>query len=418
VTLPSAKDIEREVGSELPRLLEACVEEGALSMDIARVVASYGSVHGISALEALVQLDVLGAGREGKSSGSGSGRGAYIPALFADGARSKLALEEFVEATENGDTIRTVYRYCRGELPHPPSLIIVSGDAGTGKTHLLSAAAARCPQDETVFAHMTDVAMELETARRKCRRAELRSWFASRFTILLDDLHVVAADTELQRELIGLIDGAATRGARIVATSLRPLVRLSGLDEQLRSRLASGLSLRLVPLTENELASLLEKRVKASAGTFPRDVALHLAGIVQGDVRRALSLADRAIGLAKSAGRALTVEVAQTLIAGEEPSQKKRLSSIPPAAFAPGEHKEMAPPLPPFTDRVSLFRDMLDAAENEEEQRLALQIALSERLRELRESGAGAEAVIQIENALELLREGKIEEAMRCMTGP
>ena len=67
-------------------------------------------------------------------------------------------------------------------------------------------------------------------------------------------------------------------------------------------------------------------------------------------------------------------------------------------------------------DKASMFKDMLDAAESEEEQSLALQIALGERLRQLREEGGDPEARKKLEQALELLRDGNAEEAIRCMS--
>ena len=61
------------------------------------------------------------------------------------------------------------------------------------------------------------------------------------------------------------------------------------------------------------------------------------------------------------------------------------------------------------------FKEMLEGAESQEEQALALQIALSERLRQLREKGEDEKAIRILEKALDLLREGKVEQAIRCV---
>jgi len=56
------------------------------------------------------------------------------------------------------------------------------------------------------------------------------------------------------------------------------------------------------------------------------------------------------------------------------------------------------------------FKEMLADAESEEEENLALQIAVSERLRQLREEGGKSETIKFVEKILSLLREGKRED--------
>ena len=48
---------------------------------------------------------------------------------------------------------------------------------------------------------------------------------------------------------------------------------------------------------------------------------------------------------------------------------------------------------------------------------LALQIAIGERVRQMREQGGDAELMQRFEYALELLRDGNMEEAIRCVGG-
>jgi len=62
------------------------------------------------------------------------------------------------------------------------------------------------------------------------------------------------------------------------------------------------------------------------------------------------------------------------------------------------------------------FKDMLAEAENEKEQALALQIALGERIRQIRTEQGDVKEIRKLEQALELLRENRIEEAIRCVS--
>ena len=56
---------------------------------------------------------------------------------------------------------------------------------------------------------------------------------------------------------------------------------------------------------------------------------------------------------------------------------------------------------------------MLAEAENEEERSLALQIALGERLRQLNKANGDPKVIEKFERALDLLREGRTEEAIK-----
>ena len=62
------------------------------------------------------------------------------------------------------------------------------------------------------------------------------------------------------------------------------------------------------------------------------------------------------------------------------------------------------------------FKEMLAGAESEEEQALALQIALGERIRQLRNEQKDVKDIPKLEQALELLRERKMEEAIQCVS--
>ena len=61
------------------------------------------------------------------------------------------------------------------------------------------------------------------------------------------------------------------------------------------------------------------------------------------------------------------------------------------------------------------FKEMVAESDTEEEQSLALQIALGERIRQMRKDGTDAQAVSRLELALKMLREGDMEGATKCL---
>gem|GEM_PF-4439276 len=110
----------------------------------------------------------------------------------------------------------------------------------------------------------------------------------------------------------------------------------------------------------------------------------------------------------------LTLDAAREFLAPQDAPGRAGGIPVPdPGAPTSGYHQE--PKLPQTV--VSRFKEMLDEAESEDEQALALQIALGERIRQLRKEEGTEEAVEKLEQALNLLRQGRPTQARQTRGG-
>jgi hypothetical protein len=162
------------------------------------------------------------------------------------------------------------------------------------------------------------------------------------------------------------------------------------------------------------------------------DVVDYLADHITDDVRRLKAAVTQLLTLHEGAQTPLTIDMANAVV----PLQEGVHGSTKGSKSAPLDHDAAEPQVSTDLDvEMSRFEDMLAgldskdreasamrllkkmlaSAESKEEQSLALQIALGERIRQLRNEKGDPEAVQQLEQALNLLREGRMEEAIRCV---
>lgn len=290
----------------------------------------------------------------------------------------------------------------------PCTPLIIHGQAGTGKTHLLSALAVATGDRRRVY---WDCA-ELRGLRNGVQRFALWAEAATADLILIDDLDGLADCWDVANELAAVIDHCTSRGARTVATCRGAVLGCQGLSPRLRERLGASVATLLRVADLGERCSLIRHFCGAIA--LGSEVIDWLAARVAKDLHR-LRACSLQLAAVQTESRA-QLDVARARVVLEE-------AGLLDAAQGAVKEGEILPPsrrmsgvFPQGDDvagRKARFKQMLTEAETDDEKRLALEIALGERLRELRGDTANDELRIRFERALSLLRGGSLEEALR-----
>ena len=182
--------------------------------------------------------------------------------------------------------------------------LYLAGPAGTGKTHLLVAAARAAagfyldPGAEPGIGPA--VTEGLETARLVC----------------LDGVGAAAGHPDWEQALFRLFNTLESAGTPLIVADRAPPARLGLRLPDLASRLASGPVLGLAALGEPELGRVLVSRARARGIELPPQVAAYVVARERRDVPHLLALLDRLDRHSLAAQRPVTIPFVRSLIEG------------------------------------------------------------------------------------------------------
>jgi chromosomal replication initiation ATPase DnaA len=242
-------------------------------------------------------------------------------------------LEELVEGASN----RLAFGVARGVGEEPgagPNPLLIVGEAGVGKTHLLHAIGnALLAQGQRgvvcVGAHAFEAAVE--EANKVDGLVAWRRRFRWAGALLIDDVHLLAGRGGVQDELSTLLDLLLSTGRQVAFTSAVPVAELSGLSPQLLSRLASGIVVE-VPRPDREVRLGIIRRL-LSATEAGDDAALveYLASRPVDSVRALHALVQRVLRASEGGRTPLGHALARQIL--ETPA---RVTPSRPATARPG----------------------------------------------------------------------------------
>ena len=292
----------------------------------------------------------------------------------------------------------------RGSVPLGFNPLYIYSDVGLGKTHLLSAIANAAKGRRAILINMADLELEEERGRRLGTRSHTREWLVEADILLFDDIQLCEDSEALQLEVFAVLNHMIREGRMTAIASDVPPTRLRGITSRLISRLGSGVIVGLAMGDKNERAGILGRHL--GERELPREVIDYLAENVTDSVRRLKAAANQLIAMEDRLHIKATVELARAVVPMAEDIVSSSLHT-PVVAEEASAGRSGGDPV------VNRFKEMLTGAESQEEQTLALEIALSKRLRQLRLEGGSPERFKQLEVALESLRNGKLEQALR-----
>ena len=330
----------------------------------------------------------------------------WRPAFINRIGRTQHRVDNYI-VSDNNRALYDLLKYkVAKENKHRGEIFYVRAQPGIGKSHLLISLEGHAKRRACLI-NVGDLELELERALRTRERAELYKWILSFDILLLDDLQQARDNNMLQTELRRLIVHQIDRQGIVVAVGNSGVCSPAMLAPELGTVLDSGTMLTLSLPDENARRRILDTYFGED---IPDDAAEYLAMNVSRSVRQLLGATTQLISLSEQTGTPITKDMARAVL--PLPSDLQHPTSLIPSAgsmFPENDDANKAP------NRADFFREILAAAENEEEQALALQIAIGQRLRELREQEINDETVLKMEMALSLLRDGKLEEAITCI---
>jgi len=188
-------------------------------------------------------------------------------------AAAKPSLDNYVAGT-NAEALEHVRSLARGELKE--AVVYLWGETGSGRTHLLRAAASASPA--------------LVTA---------------------DD--VATLDAAAQQALFSAINAAREGGPAVLAAGDAPPAQL-GLREDLRTRLGWGLVYHLKPLSDAEKALYLRNEASRRGFALSDEVVWYLLNHLPRDLGRLRTILERLDQHSLARQRAVTLPLVREVL--------------------------------------------------------------------------------------------------------
>ncbi len=398
--------------------------------------------------------------------------GTYVPALLGAVPTPSMTFESFVPCPKNAFACRLGRAFAAQDGPLETfTPLYVYGNVGTGKTHLLTALAQSAAVRRVLLLSAEDLEAEAARAAHHAARAELRRWVAGHDMVLIDDLHLGTRVPAVERELCAIVSLCERWETPLAVTADTPPEELPGASRRLQSLLSGGV-IAAIQVCDAEDRAEVARRVLAGVEA-PAEAITYLATHADQSMRQLVGAVRQLAAISEVMELPGGVDLARAIIplpedlagytddlrgaaeprepraeeealgdtvdnamgqATEEPlSQPQGVAG--PASQRTGDERAHAPRSDPegeteaveppamFTEHAGQtpasgshpmrerFKEMLREADTPAQQALALQIALGERIRELRATGREGE-VAPLEEALELVRAGRTRQAL------
>ena len=214
-------------------------------------------------------------------------------------------------------------------LPFNP--LYLYGGVGLGKTHLLHAIAwcirGREPSRRVVYLSAERFMYEFVRAIRRKDTVTFKERFRSADVLLIDDIQFICDKESTQEEFLHTLDALLDHRCQVVVSGDRAPSRLDGMGERLRSRLAGGLAIDILPATyELRLGILHAKAGSLGVADAPREVLEFLARKITSNVRELEMALNRIVAHVALLGGAITLQMTEAVLHEALGATKQRIT--------------------------------------------------------------------------------------------
>ena len=168
--------------------------------------------------------------------------------------------------------------------------LLIYGDSGLGKTHLLNAIAnvirRNDPRAKIVYVKGDDFINEFIELVRSGRGSEFRAKYREADLLLVDDVQFVAGKEQVQNEFFHTFNNLYESGRQIVLTSDRPPSEMTLLDDRLRTRFEWGLLADVKPPDFETRLAIVKNKAAILGMDLPDQIATMIAQKVTANVRQ------------------------------------------------------------------------------------------------------------------------------------
>lgn len=196
--------------------------------------------------------------------------------------------DNFVSGPSNDQAFAAAQRVGSGAIDFNP--LVIYGGTGLGKSHLMHAtgnALKRLGNKRVMY--VTAETFVNDFTRTLHDKTKSMEDFAAQYrnvdALLIDDVQFLGGKERSQTEFFHTFNSLFDRKCQIVLTCDRFPKEIEGLEERLKSRFGSGLSVSVTPPELETRIAILQSKAEKFGFELPDDVAMFIASHIVSNVR-------------------------------------------------------------------------------------------------------------------------------------
>jgi chromosomal replication initiator protein len=221
----------------------------------------------------------------------------------------------FVEGKSN-----QLAKAAAGQVAENPGLeaynpLFIYGGVGLGKTHLMHAVGhaikQRDPEARVAYIHSERFVSDMVIALQHNKMNDFKTAYRSLDALFIDDIQFFANKDRSQEEFFHTFNALLEGQRQVIVTCDRYPKEVTGLEERLKSRFGSGLTVAIEPPDIETCVAILIGKAQAANVHLPEEVAFFIAKRIRSNVRELEGALKRVVANSRFTGRAITLEFAK-----------------------------------------------------------------------------------------------------------
>ncbi len=193
--------------------------------------------------------------------------------------------------------------------------LFIYGGVGLGKTHLMQAVghelSQQQPQAKVAYLHSERFVSDMVKALQNKTIDGFKAYYRNVDILLIDDIQFLAGKVRSQEEFFHTFNTLVEGHQQVIVTCDRVPSAISGLEDRLKSRLGSGLTVSVEPPTLEIRKAILQRKAALSDVELPDDVAYFIADHIESNVRELEGALHRLLASARFLHQAITLDFSQ-----------------------------------------------------------------------------------------------------------
>ena len=193
--------------------------------------------------------------------------------------------------------------------------LFIYGGVGLGKTHLMHAVANKLRErssDTTLaYVHSERFVSDMVRALQHNTINDFKIAYRSLDALMIDDIQFFAGKDHSQEEFFHTFNALLESQQQVILTRDRYPKEVDGLEERLKSRFGSGLTVAIEPPELETCVAILMSKAAISHVDLPEEVAFFVAKRIRSNVRELEGALRRVVATSNFTGRPITLEFAK-----------------------------------------------------------------------------------------------------------